>query len=122
MGRMKEIEREQKEAGDDDETTEDTDLPKEKRSLTRGGTVREREHINNSVTVLPAYDVSDTAPQVSIEKQVVQLKGMVKDGEVKYKKAMVNAAQLDNERQALQYQVEILRDTVEELQEKIENT
>ena len=34
----------------------------------------------------------------------------MKEGEVKYKKAMVNAAQLDNERQALQYQVEVLKD------------
>ena len=39
------------------------------------------------------------------------------DVEDKYKKAMLNNAQLDNEKQMYKYQVENLKDTVEDLEE-----
>ena len=38
--------------------------------------------------------------------------------EEKYKKAMMSTAQLDNEKQTYRYQVELLKDQLEELEEQ----
>jgi len=56
------------------------------------------------------------------EREVLRLRESVREWEDKYKKAMVNSAQYDNERQAFQYHSELLKDIIEELQEKIDNT
>lgn len=42
--------------------------------------------------------------------------------EDKYKKVMVTNAQLDNEKQVLQYQVDLLKDQVEEMEEQLVET
>ena len=57
-----------------------------------------------------------TAPHLNhagMERELTRLRECVKEGEDKYKRAMMNAAQLDNEKQAFQYHVELLKDMIE---------
>ena len=100
--RMKEIEREQNEGGEEDENDDAIDeeeTPRKKSSVTRSSTLRERISVSRK-----SIDMGSDG-LLSNEDEVLELKAQIKVEEAKYKKAMVNNAQLDNERQALQYQV-----------------
>jgi len=114
--RMKEIERKQKEAEEEGMTSENNDTFDDV-SVRRGTQIIS--------PLLPSYDSADSiisTVNVTNETQILQLKEAVREGEFRYNRAMVNAAQLDNEKQALQYQVEALKDIIEELQEKVDNS
>ncbi|XP_047136880.1 uncharacterized protein PF3D7_1120600 isoform X1 [Hydra vulgaris] len=59
--------------------------------------------------------------QFGLDTQATQFKELYKEAEEKYRKAMVSIAQLDNEKQALLYQVDCLKDNVEDFEEALEN-
>jgi len=103
--RMKELERKQKEI--DELEGDEIDTVRRKNS----------SRLNSPSTTSPLG--SDVNIASSVDNAVV--KEALKETEDKYKKAMVNVAQLDNERQTLLYQVEILKDIIEDLEEGIHN-
>lgn len=109
--RMKEIERRQNEAEDD--VIDETDVIER---------VHVRKNTRNGSIVMSSFDTADSVSQtLSKDEHILHLKEMLKDREVRYNKAMVSAAQLDNEKQALQYQLGAMKDIIEELQENVDD-
>eukprot|EP00794_Sanderia_malayensis_P003632 gene3632-4147_t len=58
---------------------------------------------------------------VSQEMQIKTLQDNLREMSERFKQAMVSNAQLDNEKQALSYQVDCLKDRLEDAEERIEN-
>merc|ERR1719494_1443569 len=69
----------------------------------------------------PVSDPSLSSVVASQGEEYMHLRENIRLLDVKYRKAMVSMAQLDNERQALQYTVECLKDQVEDQVELTEN-
>ncbi|KAM8811531.1 leucine-rich repeat flightless-interacting protein 2 isoform 4-T4 [Eudromia elegans] len=109
--RMRELERQQKEL---EEKNEKTHLE-----------IYSRPSSRNSISATPLSGNSsrrgsgDTSSLVDPDASLSELRDSLAEVEEKYKKAMVSNAQLDNEKNNLVYQVDILKDVIEEKEEQI---
>ncbi|XP_025908123.1 leucine-rich repeat flightless-interacting protein 2 isoform X3 [Nothoprocta perdicaria] len=109
--RMRELERQQKEL---EEKSEKTHLE-----------IYSRPSSRNSISATPLSGNSsrrgsgDTSSLVDPDASLSELRDSLAEVEEKYKKAMVSNAQLDNEKNNLVYQVDILKDVIEEKEEQI---
>lgn len=119
--RMKELEKAQKEADaladrEYAETGDETTAPKSRR-VSQGITLNTVSRLTSGLLPDEDRDILLESTHVS-EAQISQLKDDVKDLDAKYRQAMVSIAQYDNDRQALQYQVECLKDQIEDMNEQ----
>nr|XP_009678025.1 PREDICTED: leucine-rich repeat flightless-interacting protein 2 isoform X6 [Struthio camelus australis] len=109
--RMRELERQHKEL---EEKSEKTHLE-----------IYSRPSSRNSISATPLSGNSsrrgsgDTSSLVDPDASLSELRDSLAEVEEKYKKAMVSNAQLDNEKNNLVYQVDILKDVIEEKEEQI---
>ncbi|XP_076434641.1 leucine-rich repeat flightless-interacting protein 2-like [Babylonia areolata] len=103
--RTKEIERRQKEAEENEKLNNDNGITRSVRKPLMAATP--------SGSVIDS-DESSEGTIDSTSSRARELKSELKALEEKYKAAMVTSAQLDNERQSLVYQVELLKDQLEE--------
>ncbi|XP_064026048.1 leucine-rich repeat flightless-interacting protein 2 isoform X5 [Pogoniulus pusillus] len=109
--RMKELERQQKEL--------------EEKSEKSHSEIFSRPSSRNSVSATPLSGSSsrrgsgDTGSLVDPDASLSELRDSLAEVEEKYKKAMVSNAQLDNEKNNLVYQVDTLKDVIEEKEEQI---
>ncbi|XP_072323453.1 leucine-rich repeat flightless-interacting protein 2 isoform X27 [Scyliorhinus torazame] len=110
--RMKELERQQKEL---DEKTESFSRPAS-RNAVAGLSAATLASLGGSSSRRGSGDTSSILdPDVSLS----ELRDSLSEVEEKYKKAMVSNAQLDNEKSNLIYQVDTLKDVIEELEEQM---
>ncbi|XP_027393858.1 leucine-rich repeat flightless-interacting protein 1 isoform X41 [Bos indicus x Bos taurus] len=127
--RMKELERQQKEASDEDE----------RMSVGSRGSLRVEERPEKDFTEkgsrsLPGLSAAtlaslggtssrrgsgDTSISIDTEASIREIKDSLAEVEEKYKKAMVSNAQLDNEKTNFMYQVDTLKDMLLELEEQL---
>ncbi|XP_020931155.1 leucine-rich repeat flightless-interacting protein 1 isoform X30 [Sus scrofa] len=126
--RMKELERQQKEASDEDE----------RMSVGSRGSLRVEERSekdfekgSRSLPSLSAATLAslggtssrrgsgDTSISLDTEASIREIKDSLAEAEEKYKKAMVSNAQLDNEKTNFMYQVDTLKDVLLELEEQL---
>eukprot|EP00112_Aurelia_sp_Birch-Aquarium-sp1_P006398 Seg1707.9 transcript_id=Seg1707.9/GoldUCD/mRNA.D3Y31 product="Leucine-rich repeat flightless-interacting protein 2" protein_id=Seg1707.9/GoldUCD/D3Y31 len=115
--RMRELERMQQEAD------EKMDREFHQRSMISDDPLKTRplrvtEKLQSRIS--PSTENEMNGP-VSQESQIRTLQDNLREVNEKYKKAMVSNAQLDNEKQALAYQVDCLKDRLEDAEEVIEN-
>ncbi|XP_066047423.1 leucine-rich repeat flightless-interacting protein 2 isoform X5 [Chamaea fasciata] len=109
--RMRELERHQKEL--------------EEKSEKSHSEIFSRPSSRNSVTAAPLSGNSsrrgsgDASSLVDPDTSLSELRDSLAEVEEKYKKAMVSNAQLDNEKNNLIYQVDTLKDVIEEKEEQI---
>ncbi|KAM9257867.1 leucine-rich repeat flightless-interacting protein 2 isoform 3-T3 [Cariama cristata] len=109
--RMRELERQQKEL--------------EEKSEKSHSEIFSRPSSRNSVSATPLSGSSsrrgsgDTSSLVDPDASLSELRDSLAEVEEKYKKAMVSNAQLDNEKNNLVYQVDTLKDVIEEKEEQI---
>ncbi|XP_054241213.1 leucine-rich repeat flightless-interacting protein 2 isoform X7 [Indicator indicator] len=109
--RMKELERQQKEL--------------EEKSEKSHSEIFSRPSSRNSISATPLSGNSsrrgsgDTGSLVDPDASLSELRDSLAEVEEKYKKAMVSNAQLDNEKNNLIYQVDTLKDVIEEKEEQI---
>ncbi|XP_042187782.1 leucine-rich repeat flightless-interacting protein 2 isoform X12 [Callorhinchus milii] len=110
--RMKELERQQKEL---EEKTESFSRPAS-RNAVAGLSPATLASLGGSSSRRGSGDSSSVLdPDVSLS----ELRDSLSEVEEKYKKAMVSNAQLDNEKSNLIYQVDTLKDVIEELEEQM---
>ncbi|XP_061044904.1 leucine-rich repeat flightless-interacting protein 1 isoform X4 [Eubalaena glacialis] len=127
--RMKELERQQQEASDEDERV----------SVGSRGSLRveerpEKDFAEKGSRGLPGLsaatlaslggtssrrDSGDTSISIDTEASIREIKDSLAEVEEKYKKAMVSNAQLDNEKTNFMYQVDMLKDMMLELEEQL---
>ncbi|XP_054499519.1 leucine-rich repeat flightless-interacting protein 2 isoform X10 [Agelaius tricolor] len=109
--RMRELERQQKEL--------------EEKSEKSHSEIFSRPSSRNSVSAAPQSGSSsrrgsgDASSLVDPDASLSELRDSLAEVEEKYKKAMVSNAQLDNEKNNLIYQVDTLKDVIEEKEEQI---
>ncbi|XP_035753998.1 leucine-rich repeat flightless-interacting protein 2 isoform X2 [Egretta garzetta] len=109
--RMRELERQQKEL--------------EEKSEKSHSEIFSRPSSRNSISTTPLSGNSsrrgsgDTSSLVDPDASLGELRDSLAEVEEKYKKAMVSNAQLDNEKNNLVYQVDTLKDVIEEKEEQI---
>ncbi|XP_058686604.1 leucine-rich repeat flightless-interacting protein 2 isoform X18 [Poecile atricapillus] len=109
--RMRELERQQKEM--------------EEKSEKSHSEIFSRPSSRNSVSATPLSGNSsrrgsgDASSLVDPDASLSELRDSLAEVEEKYKKAMVSNAQLDNEKNNLIYQVDTLKDVIEEKEEQI---
>lgn len=109
--RMRELERQQKEL--------------EEKSEKSHSEIFSRPSSRNSVSAAPQSGNSsrrgsgDASSFVDPDASLSELRDSLAEVEEKYKKAMVSNAQLDNEKNNLIYQVDTLKDVIEEKEEQI---
>ncbi|XP_059713816.1 leucine-rich repeat flightless-interacting protein 2 isoform X9 [Haemorhous mexicanus] len=109
--RMRELERQQKEL--------------EEKSEKSHSEIFSRPSSRNSVSAAPQSGNSsrrgsgDASSLVDPDASLSELRDSLAEVEEKYKKAMVSNAQLDNEKNNLIYQVDTLKDVIEEKEEQI---
>lgn len=109
--RMRELERQQKEL--------------EEKSEKPQSEIFSRPSSRNSVSATPLSGNSsrrgsgDASSLVDPDASLSELRDSLSEVEEKYKKAMVSNAQLDNEKNNLIYQVDTLKDVIEEKEEQI---
>ncbi|KAM6210410.1 leucine-rich repeat flightless-interacting protein 2 isoform 4-T4 [Sarcoramphus papa] len=109
--RMRELERQQKEL--------------EEKSEKSHSEIFSRPSSRNSISATPLSGSSsrrgsgDTSSLVDPDASLSELRDSLAEVEEKYKKAMVSNAQLDNEKNNLVYQVDTLKDVIEEKEEQI---
>ncbi|XP_066179380.1 leucine-rich repeat flightless-interacting protein 2 isoform X5 [Sylvia atricapilla] len=109
--RMRELERHQKELEEKNEKSHSE--------------IFSRPSSRNSVTAAPLSGNSsrrgsgDASSLVDPDASLSDLRDSLAEVEEKYKKAMVSSAQLDNEKNNLIYQVDTLKDVIEEKEEQI---
>ncbi|XP_054671159.1 leucine-rich repeat flightless-interacting protein 2 isoform X15 [Grus americana] len=109
--RMRELERQQKEL--------------EEKSEKSHSEIFSRPSSRNSTSATPLSGNSsrrgsgDTSSLVDPDASLSELRDSLAEVEEKYKKAMVSNAQLDNEKNNLVYQVDTLKDVIEEKEEQI---
>ncbi|XP_072709699.1 leucine-rich repeat flightless-interacting protein 2 isoform X12 [Ciconia boyciana] len=109
--RMRELERQQKEL--------------EEKSEKSHSEIFSRPSSRNSISAAPLSGNSsrrgsgDTSSLVDPDASLSELRDSLAEVEEKYKKAMVSNAQLDNEKNNLVYQVDTLKDVIEEKEEQI---
>nr|XP_033786442.1 leucine-rich repeat flightless-interacting protein 2 isoform X14 [Geotrypetes seraphini] len=136
--RMRELERQQKELDDkiDKQYTDVYTRPSSRNAVSglpgtplSGGSSRRGSGDTNSLldpdaSLSELRDIYDLKDQIQdVEGRYMQglkeLKDSLSEVEEKYKKAMVSNAQLDNEKSNLIYQVDTLKDVVEEMEEQM---
>lgn len=120
--RLKELERQQQEGGngddDIDSTVNDEPPVPPTRHSKKGSLSRSVSAGATGLTVDPKEQTSvDMNGPVVPEKLLKNIQDSLKETEEKYRKAMVSIAQLDNEKQALLYQVDCLKDRLVEEEE-----
>ncbi|XP_069715905.1 leucine-rich repeat flightless-interacting protein 2 isoform X9 [Phaenicophaeus curvirostris] len=109
--RMRELERQQKEL--------------EEKSEKSHSEIFSRPSSRNSISATPLSGSSsrrgsgDTSSLVDPDASLSELRDSLAEVEEKYKKAMVSNAQLDNEKNNLVYQVDTLKDVIEEKEEQL---
>ncbi|XP_051654704.1 leucine-rich repeat flightless-interacting protein 2 isoform X9 [Manacus candei] len=109
--RMRELERQQKEL--------------EEKSEKSHSEIFSRPSSRNSISATPLSGSSsrrgsgDASILVDPDASLSELRDSLAEVEEKYKKAMVSNAQLDNEKNNLVYQVDTLKDVIEEKEEQI---
>ncbi|CAL1292388.1 unnamed protein product [Larinioides sclopetarius] len=115
--RMREIEKQQKEAEKNHTDHYDDHLDEPARPP-RGIRSDNRERASSYASVgSDSRRNSEDIPDTIGSKEYKLLTNQVMELEEKFKKAMVTAAQLDNEKTTLSYQVDTLKDELEELEE-----
>ncbi|KAM9691795.1 leucine-rich repeat flightless-interacting protein 1 isoform 29-T29 [Dama dama] len=109
--RMKELERQQKEASDEDE----------RMSVGSRGSLRVEERPEKDFTEKELNELKDQIQDVEGKymQGLKEMKDSLAEVEEKYKKAMVSNAQLDNEKTNFMYQVDTLKDMLLELEEQL---
>ncbi|KAG8559195.1 hypothetical protein GDO81_017264 [Engystomops pustulosus] len=127
--RMKELERQQKEASDEDDVmsvTSRSSLRVEERSDKDFAEKSGRPVSSLSAATLASLGGTssrrgsgDTSISVDTEASIREIKDSLAEVEEKYKRSMVTNAQLDNEKTSLQYQVDTLREVLLELEEEL---
>ncbi|XP_059929955.1 leucine-rich repeat flightless-interacting protein 2 isoform X11 [Gadus macrocephalus] len=137
--RMRELERQQKELDDKcDKTFPDYSRPSSRCATpslsaatlaSLGGTSSRRGSVEAGGVVDPDTSMSELRDIYELKDQIQDVEGRYMQGlkelkeslsevEEKYKKAMVSNAQLDNDKANLIYQVDTLKDVVEEMEEQ----
>ncbi|KAF8792291.1 Leucine-rich repeat flightless-interacting like protein [Argiope bruennichi] len=115
--RMREIEKQQKEA-EKNHTDQYEDHIDEPARPPRGIRSDNRDRASSYASVgSDSRRNSEEFPETIGSKEYKLLTNQVMELEEKFKKAMVTAAQLDNEKTTLSYQVDTLKDELEELEE-----
>ncbi|XP_027511731.1 leucine-rich repeat flightless-interacting protein 2 isoform X6 [Corapipo altera] len=133
--RMRELERQQKELEEKSEKShsEIFSRPSSRNSVSAtplSGNSSRRGSGDASILVDPDASLSDLRDIYDLKDQIHDVEGRYMQGlkelkdslaevEEKYKKAMVSNAQLDNEKNNLVYQVDTLKDVIEEKEEQI---
>ncbi|CAB3370868.1 Hypothetical predicted protein [Cloeon dipterum] len=119
--RIRELERQQKES---EQPPDNVLSPAETKQQKLETPVRSRVAVNSPRNLLSAqpsnYQSSRRSSEDSMEDGGVNLRDMrqeMKDLDEKFKKAMFHNAQLDNEKASFAYQVELLKDQIEQLEE-----
>ncbi|CAH3147256.1 unnamed protein product [Pocillopora meandrina] len=116
--RLKELERQQEEGGnvDDDEQAlnEEPPIPPARK---KNPVARSISTGSSSLSTVQRDQTIDMNGPLVPEKVLKSLQENLKEIEDKYRKAMVSNAQLDNEKQALLYQVDCLKDRLVEEEE-----
>ncbi|KAM4657713.1 leucine-rich repeat flightless-interacting protein 2 isoform 3-T4 [Amazona ochrocephala] len=127
--RMRELERQQKEEDSErarysHRSSRHSYLLEEKNEKSHSE-IFSRPSSRNSVSATPLSGNSsrrgsgDTSSWVDPDASLSELRDSLAEVEEKYKKAMVSNAQLDNEKNNLVYQVDTLKDVIEEKEEQI---
>lgn len=115
--RMKEIEKKQKEEEENQANhTNHNHVPHH--PLHPDGVRLRDEHRRRDQRSYSSRRSSTDSSEEGINLNIRDLKNELKDLEEKFRKAMVNNAGLDNEKSALTYQVELLKDQMEECEEQ----
>lgn len=109
--RSDELERIRKEKGEDSEENVDSeDVPEPEEP-------KETKEIKSANTA-PADEIAHSKSIEELPTDVAQWKLKFDELEMKYKKVMMSSAQLDNEKHSHQYQIELLKDQVSDLEEE----
>ncbi|XP_052549023.1 leucine-rich repeat flightless-interacting protein 2 isoform X13 [Tympanuchus pallidicinctus] len=130
--RMRELERQQKELEEKSEKShsEIFSRPSSRNSIPLSGSSSRRGSGDTSSLLDPDASLSELRDIYDLKDQIHDVEGRYMQGlkelkdslsevEEKYKKAMVSNAQLDNEKNNLVYQVDTLKDVIEEKEEQI---
>ncbi|XP_032037412.1 leucine-rich repeat flightless-interacting protein 2 isoform X4 [Aythya fuligula] len=130
--RMRELERQQKELEEKSEKShsEIFSRPSSHNSIPLSGNSSRRGSGDTSSLLDPDASLSELRDIYDLKDQIHDVEGRYMQGlkelkdslaevEEKYKKAMVSNAQLDNEKNNLVYQVDTLKDVIEEKEEQI---
>uniref|UniRef100_A0A8C3BD81 Leucine-rich repeat flightless-interacting protein 2 n=1 Tax=Cairina moschata TaxID=8855 RepID=A0A8C3BD81_CAIMO len=130
--RMRELERQQKELEEKSEKShsEIFSRPSSRNSIPLSGNSSRRGSGDTSSLLDPDASLSELRDIYDLKDQIHDVEGRYMQGlkelkdslaevEEKYKKAMVSNAQLDNEKNNLVYQVDTLKDVIEEKEEQI---
>merc|ERR1719195_899974 len=116
--RMKEIEKKQKEEEDNQANHTNHNHVPHPHPLHPDGVRLRDEHRRRDQRSYSSRRSSTDSSEEGINLNIRDLKNELKDLEEKFRKAMVNNAGLDNEKSALTYQVELLKDQMEECEEQ----
>ncbi|GFS72211.1 leucine-rich repeat flightless-interacting protein 2 [Nephila pilipes] len=115
--RMREIEK-QKEAEDHTDSQYDDHVSEEPARPPRGIRSENRDRAPSYASVgSESRRSSEDSPETIGSKEYKLLTNQVMELEEKFRKAMITTAQLDNEKTTLSYQVDTLKDELEELEE-----
>lgn len=115
--RMREIEK-QKEAEDHTDSQYDDHVSEEPARPPRGIRSENRDRAPSYASVgSESRRGSEDSPETIGSKEYKLLTNQVMELEEKFRKAMITTAQLDNEKTTLSYQVDTLKDELEELEE-----
>ncbi|XP_078378548.1 leucine-rich repeat flightless-interacting protein 2-like isoform X2 [Oculina patagonica] len=116
--RLKELERQQQEGesidDDDQALNEEPPIPPARKKTPVGRSISTG---SSSMSVIAKDQSMDMNGPLVPEKVLKSIQDNLKETEEKYRKAMVSIAQLDNEKQALLYQVDCLKDRLAEEEE-----
>lgn len=116
--RLKELERQQQEDDiDDDDQSLNDEPPIPPARKTKTTVTRSISTGSSGLSVVGKDQSVDMNGPVVPEKVLKTIQENLKETEEKYRKAMVSIAQLDNEKQALLYQVDCLKDRLVEEEE-----
>jgi len=115
--RMRELERQQKEIEDNADSVYDMYRDPSSRSARVAATVSTTR--STSLGGTNSYQSSRRSSEDSLEEGISlrDVRQELKEVEEKFRKAMIQTAQLDNEKSSLTYQVELLKDRLEDLEE-----
>merc|ERR1719195_698610 len=116
--RMKEIEKKQKEEEENQAHFTNHNHVPHPHPLHPDGVRLRDEHRRRDQRSYSSRRSSTDSSEEGINLNIRDLKNELKDLEEKFRKAMVNNAGLDNEKSALTYQVELLKDQMEECEEQ----